>query len=68
VQRWRFKSWPDAHYSTVTLQLKQTESGTVIDMKQTGIPVNDFTRTKDGWKRYYWDSLRATFGFGSILT
>ncbi|OWA54256.1 Activator of 90 kDa heat shock protein ATPase-like protein 1 [Hypsibius exemplaris] len=68
VQRWRFTSWPAAHYSLVTLRFDQTESGTMITMDQTGIPSNDFIRTKDGWKRYYWDSLKVTFGFGAMLS
>ena len=46
----------------------RTDSGTTVELHQTGIPSSDFTRTKDGWKRYYWDSLKVTFGFGAMLS
>ena len=65
--RWRFKSWPTEHYSTVTLKITEKEDETELQLTQTEIPDNDYTRTKDGWHRYYWEPIKQTFGFGARL-
>ncbi|CAG0886910.1 unnamed protein product [Darwinula stevensoni] len=67
VQSWRFKSWPEEHYSTVTMKLKQLESSTDVLIKQTGVPIIDLERTKDGWTHHYFDAIKRTFGFGAFL-
>ncbi|XP_070576480.1 activator of 90 kDa heat shock protein ATPase homolog 1-like [Ptychodera flava] len=67
VQRWRFKSWPDEHYSTVTLELEEKSDHTQLNLEQIGVPNNELDRTKEGWERYYWQSIKTTFGFGSSL-
>ncbi|CAH1262031.1 activator of 90 kDa heat shock protein ATPase homolog 1-like [Branchiostoma lanceolatum] len=65
VMRWRFKSWPPAHYSVVTVQLIDKHDHTVMRLTQTGIPDSDFDRTKAGWRQYYWVPIKDTFGFGA---
>lgn len=65
--RWRFKTWPDEHYSKVVIELSQQADGTELRLSQTGIPTNDFDRTKEGWQNYYWRSIKQTFGFGSFI-
>ncbi|XP_071795468.1 activator of 90 kDa heat shock protein ATPase homolog 1-like isoform X1 [Asterias amurensis] len=67
VQRWRFKTWPDAHYSTVTIVLSQKSDCTKLALTQVGIPSADFERTKSGWRTYYWQAIMGTFGFGARL-
>jgi len=67
VQKWRSKSWPSGHYSEVTLDFQQTEDSTVLKLAQKGIPTSDLERTKQGWRTYYWDSIKRTFGFGALL-
>lgn len=67
VQKWRFKQWPDGHYSVVTLDIKEREDNTEVNLVQTGVPLSDMERTKEGWNRYYWESLKKTFGFGALL-
>lgn len=67
VMQWRQKSWPDEHYSTVTLALDQTEDGTELTLTQTGVPEAEYEKTVEGWKRYYWDAIKQTFGFGASL-
>ena len=67
VMQWRQKSWPDEHYSTVTLDLDQTEDGTELTLTQTGVPEAEYQKTVEGWKRYYWDAIKQTFGFGASL-
>ncbi|XP_013398700.1 activator of 90 kDa heat shock protein ATPase homolog 1 [Lingula anatina] len=65
--RWRCQNWPDEHYSNVTFEFKEGEDETVLHITQTGIPSTEFERTKEGWERYYWESIRQTFGFGVRL-
>ena len=65
--RWRFKSWPDEHYSTVTLDIHEGDNGTSLKIMQSEIPEAEFERTKQGWVNYYWDAIRQTFGFGARL-
>jgi len=67
VQRWREKSWPDGHHSTVTIVLKQESDCTKLVLSQTEVPDSDAERTKEGWKRYIFEGIKSTFGFGARL-
>ncbi|KAK8730480.1 hypothetical protein OTU49_008031 [Cherax quadricarinatus] len=67
VQKWRFKSWPNGHYSTVTIDIEQKDDCTELRLSQTGVPSNEVEKTKEGWQNYYWESIKRTFGFGAIL-
>ncbi|KAK7049793.1 AHA1, activator of heat shock 90kDa protein ATPase [Halocaridina rubra] len=67
TQKWRFKTWPNGHYSYVTIDLVQKEDQTELVLTQTGIPSSDLERTKQGWRNYYWESIKRTFGFGAML-
>lgn len=66
-QSWRFSNWPDGHYSHVTLNLEQKEDCTQLTLTQKQVPVSEIERTRDGWRTYYWESMRKTFGFGALL-
>lgn len=66
-QKWRFKSWPSGHYSNVVMDLNQKDDQTELVLTQTGIPSSDLERTKEGWRNYYWESIKRTFGFGAML-
>nr|CAB3220661.1 activator of 90 kDa heat shock protein ATPase homolog 1-like [Phallusia mammillata] len=67
AMRWRFKSWPDAHYSNVTINLTQNSDGTKLELEQTGVPESSIEATKNGWKNYYWRSIKMTFGYGANI-
>ncbi|XP_064089383.1 activator of 90 kDa heat shock protein ATPase homolog 1-like isoform X1 [Macrobrachium nipponense] len=67
TQNWRFRSWPNGHYSEVVIDLVQKEDQTELTLTQTGIPSNDLERTREGWRNYYWESIKRTFGFGTML-
>jgi len=67
VMSWRFKTWPAEHYSTVTLSLQQREDCTILKLTQTGIPVTEYERTREGWKNYYWRYMKQRLGFGACL-
>ena len=38
VQKWRFKTWPEGHHSTVTIELSDEGDSTELSLKQNGIP------------------------------
>ncbi|XP_065061250.1 activator of 90 kDa heat shock protein ATPase homolog 1-like [Rhopilema esculentum] len=67
VQKWKFGSWPEGCFSTVTMDLIQKEDCTVLELTQIGIPDYDFDKTETGWKRYFWESIKQTFGYGARL-
>ncbi|EDV21749.1 Activator of 90 kDa heat shock protein ATPase-like protein 1 [Trichoplax sp. H2] len=67
VQTWRFKSWPEGHFSKVTISITQEDDCTKLNLVQSGIPATDIDRTREGWKRYYWQSMKDTFGYGSRI-
>lgn len=39
VQKWRCKSWPSGHYSTVTFNILERNDHTEVNLVQTGVPV-----------------------------
>ncbi|KAJ8877876.1 hypothetical protein PR048_022335 [Dryococelus australis] len=67
VQRWRLKSWPEEHFSTVTFTIKQKEDHTEVSIVQSGIPQSELDVTRENWDRYYWESIKRKFGFGSFI-
>lgn len=38
VQKWRFRSWPEGHFSQVTLNFIQEEDCSKVTLEQTGVP------------------------------
>lgn len=67
VKRWRLKTWPDAHFSEVTLEFKESDGRTVLKLKQTGVPSKEYDKTIEGWKVNYWQRIKQVFGFGSHI-
>ncbi|KAI8322725.1 hypothetical protein GQ54DRAFT_140875 [Martensiomyces pterosporus] len=61
-QTWRVATWPAEHYSKVTIELEQLSSSTRLSLKQTGVPFNEEDATKANWNRYYWSSIKGSFG------
>ncbi len=55
------------HYSTVTLELKQNISSTELSLHQTEVPESDCDNTRSGWKRYIFERIKNTFGYGTRL-
>ena len=49
------------------MELVQKDDCTNLELTQTGIPDYDFDKTEAGWKRYFWESIKQTFGFGARL-
>ncbi|KAM4633210.1 activator of 90 kDa heat shock protein ATPase homolog 1-like [Polymixia lowei] len=67
VMRWRFKTWPSEHYATITLLLKDRGHDTELKLECSGVPAGEEERTKEGWKRYYFEAIKQTFGYGAQL-
>jgi len=67
VQKWRFSSWPEGHYSIVTLVLDEKDGKTICKLTQAGVPVEDRERTEKGWPTNFWTRIKGIFGYGSIV-
>ncbi|KAJ2355014.1 Co-chaperone [Coemansia erecta] len=61
-QTWRVATWPAGHFSKVTIELEQLSNSTRLSLKQTGVPLNEEDATKANWERYYWNSIKGSFG------
>jgi activator of HSP90 ATPase len=64
---WRFKSWPKEHFSHVSLQFQDQTDQTKLIIHQTGVPTQFYDNTMEGWKRFYLESIKSTFGYGARL-
>eukprot|EP00029_Vermamoeba_vermiformis_P006392 TRINITY_DN2490_c0_g1_i1.p1 TRINITY_DN2490_c0_g1~~TRINITY_DN2490_c0_g1_i1.p1 ORF type:complete len:335 (-),score=90.40 TRINITY_DN2490_c0_g1_i1:69-1073(-) len=63
VQKWRFQSWPENHFSELTMNFDNEDGTTVLHLVQTSIPDNDFERTVQGWEQNFWQRMKAIFGW-----
>ena len=61
------KSWPDAHFSTVTIELSEKDGNTILKLTQTEVPSSEYERTVEGWNVNYWQRIRQVFGFGTRM-
>lgn len=55
------------HYSVVSIELKQEATGAKLSLLQTEVPEAECERTKEGWRRYIFEAIKTTFGFGAHL-
>ncbi|KAI9495615.1 activator of Hsp90 ATPase [Zychaea mexicana] len=67
VQSWRLQSWPEGHYSTVTMTLDQKSDCVQLHVKQTGVPIGEEELTQRNWTGYYWRSIKQAFGMGAVF-
>ncbi|XP_059052985.1 activator of 90 kDa heat shock protein ATPase homolog 1 [Achroia grisella] len=67
VQYWRYKQWPDQHFSEVTFDINEKDDHTLVTLKQALVPASEVEQTKENWRRYYFDSIKRAFGFGAFL-
>eukprot|EP01130_Rhizamoeba_saxonica_P012783 TRINITY_DN5426_c0_g1_i1.p1 TRINITY_DN5426_c0_g1~~TRINITY_DN5426_c0_g1_i1.p1 ORF type:complete len:335 (+),score=87.49 TRINITY_DN5426_c0_g1_i1:41-1045(+) len=63
VQKWRFKEWPENVFSRVSITFTGEGATTTVVLKQTGIPMYDLERTKNGWETFFWRRIRGVFGW-----
>jgi activator of HSP90 ATPase len=67
VQKWRFNSWPEGHYSTVTMDFKTDSGYTILTLTQEGVPHDDAERTEQGWRGNIFGRGKMIFGYGSNM-
>lgn len=67
TQQWRYKQWPAGHHSHVTLELEEKDDHTELKLTQTQVPAAEIETTQQNWSRYYFESIKRTFGFGAFL-
>ncbi|CEI92049.1 hypothetical protein RMCBS344292_06323 [Rhizopus microsporus] len=60
-QTWRLKSWPKGHFSTVTINLLNSQEGVTIHVNQTGVPAAEEESIKRNWVGYYWQSIQVYY-------
>lgn len=48
--QWRFKTWPEGHFSQVTIDIKEGSSGTELKLIQKLVPVGEVAATETNWK------------------
>lgn len=64
---WRNKRWPDEHFSVANMEFQEKSDHTILKLVQTNVPANFVENTQDGWRHFYFNSIRQKFGFGSNL-
>lgn len=62
--QWRLQNWPASHFSNVSINFEQKDDGTLVSLEQTLVPAEFSNSTTDGWRRYYFSAIKATFGMG----
>ncbi|KPJ03759.1 PREDICTED: activator of 90 kDa heat shock protein ATPase homolog 1 [Papilio xuthus] len=67
VQYWRYKQWPEQHFSEVTFTIDEKDDHTLVTLKQELVPAAEVEQTEENWKRYYFNSIKRAFGFGAFL-
>lgn len=55
------------HFATIVLTFKDTGGETEVSLEGKGIPASEEEKTKAGWQRYYFESIKQTFGYGARL-
>ncbi|KAI7510985.1 activator of 90 kDa heat shock protein ATPase-like protein 1 [Hortaea werneckii] len=68
-QKWRLAQWPQGHYSTLKIKFEQNDvdAVTVMVVNWEGVPVGSEIDTRRNWETYYVESIKRTFGFGTVL-
>ncbi|PJF17859.1 hypothetical protein PSACC_02326 [Paramicrosporidium saccamoebae] len=64
---WRLRHWPSELVSTVEIKLSNGGSGTVLKMKQVGVPSAELDSVKENWHRYYWEPIKTVLGCASAV-
>lgn len=67
VMKWRYRTWPAEHHADVTLVLTDKGVETELALCCEGVPTNEEELTRDGWRRYYFEGIKMTFGYGARL-
>jgi len=66
-QKWRFKDWPENHYSDLTITLSSITGGTKLSLIQKNVPSSDSNRTISGWENIFWRRIQTLFGWSYTM-
>ncbi|XP_047244997.1 activator of 90 kDa heat shock protein ATPase homolog 1-like [Girardinichthys multiradiatus] len=61
--RWRFRTWPNDHYATISLELVDRGDATELKLECRGVPAGEEETTREGWNRFYFQAIKQTFGY-----
>ncbi|CAK1555458.1 unnamed protein product [Leptosia nina] len=53
VQYWRYKQWPEQHFSEVTFSIEEKDDHTLVTLKQDLVPTSELEQTRANWKHKY---------------
>ncbi|KAM9983875.1 hypothetical protein ACTFIY_000612 [Dictyostelium cf. discoideum] len=68
VQTWRLDNWSKGVESQVTITFSvDGKPLTNVEIVQTGIPIDEFEKTEEGWKRNILDRIKHTFSYSSKI-
>lgn len=61
IQAWHFDEdgWPDDHFSICNFGFEKEGNKTRLRFLQTDVPEQNVESLKDGWKQFYWDSIKT---------
>ncbi len=62
VQTWHAADFPENHYSRLELNLEPSDHGTLLRMVHSGVPTEMEEQISEGWRRHYWEPLKAYLG------
>ncbi|KAJ3213981.1 hypothetical protein HDU67_002240 [Dinochytrium kinnereticum] len=62
VQTWRLRSWPQGHFSKVTIDFEELSESTILHLSQTEVPVGEKDSLIGNWNNYYWDAIKRFYG------
>ena len=55
------------HFSMVTMEIHEQEDHTQLQLTQSEIPDDQYERTYNGWRKYYFECMKTIFGYGARL-
>uniref|UniRef100_A0AC34PY70 Activator of Hsp90 ATPase AHSA1-like N-terminal domain-containing protein n=1 Tax=Panagrolaimus sp. JU765 TaxID=591449 RepID=A0AC34PY70_9BILA len=62
--KWRLKKYPSGHYAKITLTLRDQNDSTDLIINAIDVPAEYLEETRNGFDRYYTQSIGRTFGCG----
>lgn len=59
---WKLRSWTASSHVIIDIGADKQGNGSVLKMKQTGVPNGEAEITKNNWHNYYWNPIKRAFG------
>jgi activator of HSP90 ATPase len=62
VQAWRAGPWDAGVYSIVRFDIAAAAESSILTLQHSGIPAGSAEHLEAGWKKMYWEPLKAWLG------